>query len=224
MASTKLQARRANDGHEAKWRPFAGLRARKERDEPTPEINFAAGLNRVLQSHSSAQKARPKHDAKPFHDALAAIEGALYVIDQLHEVLAQANDVALAARAVQDAGQRALLAETYDELRLKINEALDNLDTDAARLLGRARKAFSVPLGDKTAYTISPSRLDISAAGLNLTPPREAFSALEEIAATMGELDAASVKLERVAAGYCRDAQYLITKMGALRAGVEQAR
>ncbi|MEX0643743.1 MAG: hypothetical protein WD076_00410 [Parvularculaceae bacterium] len=195
--------------------PLAGWLGRKTISEADaiPEIDVAAGLNRVLRAHAP-QAEEPKDDAiDPIREALASIESALYTIDAIREIIEQAYEVTFSAQDVEDAGGRALLAESYDDLRLTINKTLDALDERAAILLGKNQRNFDVKLGGKAHYSVSPTRLDVSSRGLNLDPPRDAFATFEEINSVLAELDTALKKADRAAAGYCRDAQFLIARM-----------
>lgn len=190
------------------------FRRNKQNDELGAQINISGGLSRVLKANAAAQSSHIEDDHQ-IRNALAAIEAALYVIDQIRDIIDQAYDVALSAQDANDAGARALRAESYDELRLSINQTLDNLDHNADLLLGKSHRQVDISLEGKARYSVSPIRLDASAKGLNLSPPREAFSSFEEITKTLGELDSALRKTDRAAADYCRDAQYLIARLTA---------
>ena len=194
--------------------PLAGWLGRKTSDaDIIPEIDIAAGLNRVLRA-SIPQAEEPRDTTiDPIREALASIEAALYTIDAVREIIEQAYEVTFSAQDVEDAGGRALLAESYDDLRLTINKTLDALDERAAILLGKNQRNLDVKLGGKAHYSVSPTRLDVSARGLNLDPPRDAFATFEEINSVLSELDTALKKADRSAAGYCRDAQFLIARM-----------
>ncbi len=188
------------------------FRRKKNDDDLGARIDVTGGLNRVLKANAAAQRDH-FHDDHQIRSALAAIEAALYVVDQIHDIIDQAYEVALSAQDAADAGARALRAESYDELRLSINKVLDNLDDNADHLLGKNPRQVDIALDGKAKYSVSPIRLDISAKGLNLSPPRNAFDSFEEITNTLGELDSALRKADRAAAGYCRDAQYLIARL-----------
>ena len=206
------------DKKKQKRSPLAGWLGRKTApldDEDAPQINAEAGLNRVLNAKRSLPPKKKSANDEPAHDALAAIEAALYSIDQIRDIIEQAYDVALSARDVEDAGGRALLAESYDELRLSINATVDGIDDQGSILIGKNQQHIDVPLGGKAHYSISPTRLDVSGKGLNLDPPRDAFATFEEISQIMEELDKAIKRADRAAAGYCRDAQYLIARLNA---------
>jgi len=206
----------ASEKKKQKRSPLAGWLGRKNvdtDDEDTPAINAEAGLNRILNAKRSLPPKQKSANDQPVHDALAAIEAALYSIDQIRDIIEQAYDVAHSAREVEDAGGRALLAESYDELRLSINGAIEAIDDQGKILVGNSRQHIDVPLGGKAQYSISPTRLDVSAKGLNLDPPRDAFATFEEITQIMEELDKAIQRADRAAAGYCRDAQYLIARL-----------
>lgn len=199
--------------------PLAGWLGRKGQngDGDIPELNVAAGLNRALKSMQSAadaeQSAKQEDSANPVRDALGAIEAALYAIDRVRDILEQACEVAVSARDIDEAGGRAMLAESYDELRLSIDEALEKIDPRAAVLIGKNHRHLDVALGGKARYSVSPVRLDIGEKGLNLSPPRDAFADTGEIDAALEQLDKALSRADRAAASYCRDAQYLIARM-----------
>ena len=201
----------------AKKKPFAnwlGLGQKTEETGELPKADVAAGVNRALR-HPKVPKAPSEADAKEFRvrDTLASIESALYVIDSIRDIIEQACEVALSAKCVEDVGGRSLLAERYDELRLSIDESLNSADPRAAQLIGPQARHLDVTLDGKARYSISSTRLDVSEQGLNISPPREAFATFEEIDEALQELDAALGRADRTAAGYCRDAQYLIARM-----------
>lgn len=209
---------------EPKRSPLAGWLGKKagsETDDDLPEIDVVGGLNRALRSAASTTAEQPaeKKKTNPAHDALAAIEAALYAIDRIRDSLEQACEVALSAKDVEDVGGRALLAERFDEWRLSIDSIIENVDPRASLLIGKNQRHLDVTLGGKTRYSISPVRLDTGEKGLNLSPPRDAFATFEEIDATLEELDNALGRADRAAAGYCRDAQYLIARTNAAAEG-----
>ena len=194
----------------------------KKRGSPQdelPSLNVAAGVNRALRKSQSAPKQTPVDEhLNPAREALSAIEAALFAIDRVRDILEQACEVALSAREVEDAGGRALLAESYDELRLSIDDALEKIDPAAALLLGKDQRNLDVSLGGRARYSVSSMRLDIGENGLNLAPPREAFSTDSEIDLVLDRLDQALSFADRAASGYCRDAQYLIARMKSVMA------
>lgn len=210
--------RSGNDNNQSNEKPrrnsLAGWLGRKQSSdsEPTQEVDTAAGLNRVLRMASPSAESLSSY-ADPIREALASIESALYAIDSVREIIDQAYEVVLSAQNVEDAGGRALLAESYDELRQQITKIIDELDERAASLLGKNQHNLEVKLGGKAQYSISPTRMDLSSRGLNLEPPRDAFATFDEITAVLGELDSALNKADRAAAGYCRDAQFLIARL-----------
>lgn len=197
--------------------PLAGWLGRKNapvEEEALPEIDIVAGVNRALKgSRDRAEKPERKLEESPVREALGSIEAVLFAIDRVRDSLEQACEVALSAKDVDDAGGRALLAERYDELRLGIDVIIGEVDPRAATLIGANHRHLDVRLGGKTRYSVSSSRLDTSAQGLGLSPPADAFATIEEIDASLEELDSALARADRAAAGYCRDAQYLIARM-----------
>ncbi len=193
-----------------------GFRSAPAEAEQLPAMDVAAGLDRALRRtgvrETPPQKA-PNFDNN-IKDALLAIESALYSIDRVREIIEQAYEVALSAHEAEEAGARALLAESFDELRLQINSTVEGIDERAATLIGKNPKQIDVKLGGKAHYSVSPFRLDVSPKGLNITPPRDAFETYDEINAALDELDIALKRADRAAAAYCRDAQFLIGRLG----------
>lgn len=200
--------------------PLAGLFGRssekQNQDEILPEMDVEGGLGRALRLASNAPVVHrddgASHDEN-VREALTSIEGALFTIDRVRDYIEQAYEVALSAQDVEDVGGRALLAESYDELRLSINAAIEAVDDRAATLVGKNQRQIDVRLGGKAHYSISPVRLDVTARGLNINPPRDAFATFEEITAALEELDSALKKADRAAASYCRDAQFLMQRV-----------
>ncbi|MEM9168532.1 MAG: hypothetical protein AAGC56_02675 [Pseudomonadota bacterium] len=180
--------------------------------EELPAINAAAGLDRVLRQKTE-RPAAVGVDPEVVRAALARIEAALFAIDDVREIVEQAQDVVLSARELEDAGGRALLAESYDELRQSIDRAVDQFDENAARLVGFEAEELVVPLVGQASLSVTPMRLDTSSGGLGLSPPRDAFASFDEIKAITAELDAALARADRAAAGYVGDAQYLIARL-----------
>lgn len=203
------------DAKPSKKNAFAALLGRKSdaHADEMPQIDLQGGVNRALRNTSNQAEPARKEDDSPVREALASIESALYSIDTIRDIIEQAYEVTLSAQDVEDAGGRALLAESYDELRLAINKAIDELDERAAMLIGKNAHNLEVKLGGKAHYSVSAARLDVSAKGLNLDPPRDAFATFDEITRVVEELDGALKRADRAAAGYCRDAQFLIARM-----------
>jgi hypothetical protein len=176
-------------------------------------MDRAGGLNRALKTSPGApEPARDPADG-PIREALSAIESALFAIDTIRLTIEQAYEVVQSARDAPDDGARALFAESYDELRLSLNKLIDDLDPQAASLIGKSAHNLDVKLGGKAHYSISAARLDISTKGLNLDPPREAFATSEEVERVNAELDAALARADRIAGAYCRDAQFLMARL-----------
>jgi hypothetical protein len=202
----------------ARRSPLAGLfGGPAPSEEPDlPAMDVAAGLDRALRGAARRGAIDPPPNAGPagnIREALLAIEGALFMIDKIRDIIEQAYEIALSAHEAEDAGARALLAESFDEIRLSINAAVDSVDDKASALIGKNPRQIDVKLGGKAHYSVSPCRLDASPKGLAISPPREAFASFEEIGAALDELDSALRKADRAAAAYCRDAQFLIAKL-----------
>lgn len=215
--------RPASDDAEKKPRrsPLAGLFGlsnQQPEELELPAMDVAAGLDRALRRTASNAAAQAERKPAPaaannIREALGAIESALFTIDRVRDIIEQAYEVALSANDTEDAGARALLAESFDEHRLSINSVIEAIDDKAASLVGKNARQIDVKLGGKANYSVSPGRLDASPKGLNINPPREAFATFDEIAGSLEELDAALTKADRIANAYCRDAQFLIAKL-----------
>ncbi len=198
---------------------WLGRRRVDDDAETLPAADLSGALARVLSTrpHSLQTTGEPP-DKEPIRAALGAIEAALYTIDQIRDILEQAIDVARSARGLEDAGGRALFAESYDDLRHSIGATLGKIDEHAAPLIGKDQRHLDVPLGGKAHYSISPTRVDAAAKGLNLDPPRDAFATDDEIDRIVEKLSAAIESVDRAAAGYCRDAQFLIARLSPVKA------
>lgn len=193
-----------------------GLGGQPAESEMLPAMDIAAGLDRALRrTAGSATPKRPSASiaSDSIREALAAIESALYSIDRVRDIIEQAYEVALSAHETEEAGARALLAESFDDLRLSINAAIEAADPRATGLIGKNPRQIDVKLGGKAHYSVSPCRLDASAKGLGIDPPGDAFSTYDEINVSLDALDAALKKADRAANAYCRDAQFLIAKL-----------
>lgn len=177
-----------------------------------PAMDVAGGVSRALRPRPSADAPRKDED-DTIRAALATIESALFAVDTLRDILEQALDVVHTASDVDEPGGRALLAESYDDIRLSVTRTIEALDPRAAALIGKTPHNLDVALGGKAHYSVSAYRLDLSPKGLNLDPPREAFATKEEIERVVAEIDAALKKADRAASAFCRDAQFLIARM-----------
>lgn len=194
---------------------FQGLLGKKAPVEPEmPAMDLAGGVNRALRGAGGSEPNRRQAD-ETVMAALSTIESALFAVDMLRDTLEQALDVAHSAFAADDPGGRALLAESYDEIRLSIARTIEELDPRAASLVGKNAHSLDVQLGGKANYSVSAFRLDLSPKGLSLDPPRDAFSSDAEIERVLAEIDAALQKADRAASAFCRDAQFLIARLPA---------
>ncbi len=198
-----------------------GFTAAAPDDEALPAMDVEGGVDRALRRAGAQSK--PAEEPPPqadnnIREALVAIESALYSIDRVREIIEQAYEVALSAHDVEEPGARALLAESFDELRLSINAAIESADDRGSTLIGKNSRQIDVKLGAKAHYSVSPFRLDSTSKGLSITPPRDAFATFEEISAALDELDGALKKADRAASAYCRDAQFLMARLSGAQA------
>lgn len=208
---------RANQSSSGFRSPIANLFKSKKQDEAEselPEMDVTGALNRILNNQKPVKKSPSTTRVQdPIREALAAIESSLFSIDRIREVIEQGFEIVLSANDVEDAGGRALLAESYDELRMSIDNVVETADERAVILIGHNAHQVDVGLGGKAYYTLTPMCMDTSDKGLNLTPPRGAFAKFEEITDILEQLDSGLKKADRAAASYCKDAQYLIGRL-----------
>lgn len=198
-----------------------GFASHAAEEDVLPAMDVAGGLDRALRR--AGLQSKPVETPSPeadnnIRDALVAIESALYSIDRVREIIEQAYEVALSAQEAEEPGARALLAESFDELRMSINATIEAVDDRASTLIGKNSRQIDVKLGGKAHYSVSPFRLDATSKGLGITPPRDAFATYEEVSATLDELDTALKKADRAANAYCRDAQFLIARLSSVAA------
>ncbi|MEM1396581.1 MAG: hypothetical protein AAF742_05535 [Pseudomonadota bacterium] len=209
------QKKTAQQGR-TKRSPLAGWFGRRadERGDTLPEMDVGAGVDRALRLADRAQKiGSGTKKGHAIRDALSSIEGALAMIDTVRDTIEQAYEVALSARDAEDAAARSLLAESYDELRFELSRLSEDANENAGQLIGKEQKQIDVRLGGQALYSVSAVRLDTSAKGLSLSPPRGAFETDEEIDQTLEELDRAIQKADRCAVAFCQDARFLIARL-----------
>lgn len=193
---------------------LGGMIGRKAPPAPEmPPMDVASGVNRALRGSAATFDQGRGEIAESLKTTLATIESALFAVDTIRDILEQALDIAQSALNVSEPGGRALLAESYDEARLALGEAVEKLDAQAAGLIGKAPHNIDVKLGGKAHYSVSAVRLDLSPKGLHLDPPREAFASNDEIERVLSEIDTALQRADRAASAFCRDAQFLISRM-----------
>ncbi|MEM6413086.1 MAG: hypothetical protein AAF720_00315 [Pseudomonadota bacterium] len=226
-------------GQKPKRSPLAGWFGRRSNeDESLPAMDVSGGLTRAMRLVQTSHDMHVRNTTRePIRVALCAIENALSAIDRVRDAIEEGFELVISAQETDDPASRAIFADRYDELRLSIetlaeatvaNKEQGNIaaaadvritakgDTDEARgltLVGGDRRQIDVQLGGQAHYSVSPTSLDASADGLNLSPPRDAFSTDEEILDVLEELDRALQKADRAAASYCRDAQFLIARL-----------
>ena len=177
-------------------------------------MDVSGGLSRVLQLASKYELLKD-NDAEraPIQNALAAIEGAILLIDQIRCKIDQAYDITFAAKDSKDRSARAQLAESYDDLRQMILDLVTSPVNEHCPLVGKERRNIDLQIGERTCYSIIPMYLDTPDRGLSLSVPRNAFRDDEDIHKTLEELDRYLIKTDRIASNYRRDAEFLIARL-----------
>ena len=199
---------------------FAFLRRKTIAQEDLPRGDINATMSRALRSQNyiSTRQEYLKKDQKKTHEALAAIEAAIYVLDRASDIIDQSIEVTISATLAKEPGARAMLAESYDELRLSIDAISPDAEDKCHRLLGTQSGNMEIEMPGRARYCVAGFRLDTSEAGLNLKPPVDAFSDPIEIDDTLQHLKTAKAKVARISAAYCRDAQFLMSRLRELEA------
>ncbi len=189
-----------------------------EDETPLPTMDVAGGLSRALKRAEDNVGADEEILAgqRSLQEALSAIEGALRLIDKIRDMIDYAYESAMSALEVDEAGGRALIAESYDDKRLEINELVAAADENTAHLIGKKARQIDVKIDGAAHYSISAIRLDVAEKGLNLNPPHDAFESDEEVNRTLDEIGLAVERLDRAAAIYGRDTEYLLARLSAL--------
>jgi len=203
-------------GEPQKSRGLGQLFNKKNQDTVmVSDKDLHAGMKRALRPSkiiSKDQEETDRDDASA-RAALTAIEAVLYAIDKGLDIITQATEVTASAKLTEELGARALLAESYDELRL----ALGLIDNECAEseitLLGHNGQSLQIEMAGKARYCVPNLRMDNTPGGLALSPPVNAFEDNEEIGACLIQLKTASEKLERASASYCRDAKYIMSRL-----------
>ena len=177
-------------------------------------MDVSGGLSRVLQLASKYELLKD-YDAEraPIQNALAAIEGAILLIDQIRCKIDQAYDITFAAKDSKDRSARARLAESYDDLRQMILDLVTSPVNEHCPLVGKERRNIDLQIGERTCYSIIPMYLDTPDRGLSLSVPRNAFRDDGDIHMTLEELDRYLIKTDRIASNYRRDAEFLIARL-----------
>lgn len=188
---------------------------RKPQQSDLPTCNIDAGLSRALKTPNVDKKSREIqiNNESAGRQALMAIEAVLYALDRVREIIDQCVEIVDSANSTQEPGARALLAESYDELRLSINTIRDETDENGALLIGAEAESLDIEMTGRARYSVASFRIDCSSKGLNLSPPADAFIENEEIESTLNKLKKIQDRLDRASAAYCRDANFLMSRL-----------
>jgi len=177
------------------------------------EIDLTRSLGRAL--HNPLKNTLANNDAmrSAIIRILGVLEGAFFAIDRIKELTLEASHLVLKASANDDLGNRALLAERYDELRQSIDQVIEDCDEPAKALIGPAAQPLLLQISPTTTYTVPGTRLDCEKDGLNLIPPISGFSESEEISQILRVLDKALARIDSVERSLMKDAQHLTEKI-----------
>ncbi len=191
------------------------LKRKKNTEDVLPTADIGIGLSRALRKSNIAPTSTQEREAdrKIIRETLESIESALYTMDKTREVLQQCFEIAMQARKSEDPAARALLADSYDDLRESLDQIAAETDARGQILVGRNAKNIELELTGRARYSISAFPVSNNQGGLNLSPPINAFDTDEEIIAMIGELREAHKRVARFTTDYCRDAKFLMSRL-----------
>lgn len=187
-----------------------GLGKKHTEQDTGPDLSRA--LARALDNPLKSGASHPKPDASQL-DVLGAIESAFYVIDAAREKLVETSMIVLKAVEVEDAANRALLAEQYDDHRTAVERIILEKDERALQLIGPDARPVTVELNTHGSYTIGATPLTLLEGSLDLPPPVDGFDGNAEIASILGKLEAAIALLDRTAKFYMKDARFIMSRI-----------
>lgn len=183
---------------------------------PESEVDLSQSLGRAL--HNPLKESAHKDEAMrgKIISILGVLENTFFAIDRIKELTLEASHLVLKASATDDLGNRALMAEKYDELRQIIDQTISESDQQARALIGPEEKSLTLQISQTTSYTIPATRLDCEPEGLNLVPPLSGFSEVGEVSQILRILDKALARIDAVERSLMKDARHLTEKISAL--------
>lgn len=163
---------------------------------PIDPIDIRSGIDRALRQ-ARRQPSAALAQAHAAARAISIVEGTLVAIDTIHADLAEAQELASHALASTDPAMRALLAERYLDLINRIDTVAAGATFDGTNLINSGKDSIEImiPAAGQPRHAVGHIRLQASAGGLDLTPPREAFQNDEEIERAASELTRARARL-----------------------------
>ncbi len=179
------------------------------------EAHVAASLERVKRHMRPviSETARVEQDA--IIHAVGALEAAAMAVDGLTDVLSEARELVESASETESEAKRALIAERYDEVLGAIGPITAAADFDGVNLVDDSQDALSVAVdgpGDIT-FAVAHVKLTLGDGGLDLPPPREAFSTDDEIIRIRDAVAEALGRINTLGERFCADAAMLAMRL-----------
>ena len=190
---------------------FAALKRKAQ--APVQSTDLTEGLQRALRNPAREEGVAGDGAREPIRQALSALDAALARLEEAGSLVRQAARPVIEAASETDPGQRALLAERFDDVRQKIDTLLTEEDEPARPLLLAGAGRLTVQLAGAS-YIISPFPLSTAESGLDLPPPAEAFATHTEIADTLRRVETALERVARAMEVYSEDEAFLRTRLG----------
>ncbi len=211
-----VKAKPSKDQETTKKSLFSSLfKKKQDTDIVVNKEDLHAGLSRALRPPkvTSQSQEDDASDQAAVHEALNIIEAAIYALDNAAEILTECLEIVTTVKGSEELGARALLAESYDELRFSIDDMADDIDPIAYKLIHKNAKNMEIEMSGRARYSITGFPLNTSSSGLNLLPPHQAFAQDSEVDETIASLQNAKKRVERTTAAYCRDAKFLMSRL-----------
>ena len=186
-----------------------GLRAFSRTKDQAPTGDLTTRLHAVRRC-SAAPSANEADGLTPDARlaAVAALAEALRVVTKAAGVMREAAELVIEAAGEPDEGPRALLAERYDDARMRVDAFQEAMPAAAEPLLGLQAATLEVPLRGAT-YAVAPFPLVTGEAGLDLPPPEDGFATHGEVADTLRRVELALERLARLRAVWTADHAFL---------------
>ena len=140
--------------------------------------------------------------------AVDTLAESLRVVAEAARVMREAAALVIEAAGEPDEGPRALLAERYDDARMRVDAFQEAMPAAAEPLLGLQAATLEVPLRGAT-YAVAPFPLVTGEAGLDLPPPEDGFATHGEVADTLRRVELALERLARLRAVWTADHAFL---------------
>jgi hypothetical protein len=185
-------------------------------EAPVEPVDIRSGINRALR-HTRRGAYAGVTLAEQAASAVSAVEGTLVAIDTIHNFLSEALELTAEALSNPDSTKRAMVADRYEELRMRIDTVAAGATFQEVNLIDGNRGSIEVviPEGGNPRHAIGHITLVAGERGLALKAPSELFATNDEIEAARLSLFAARQRLDRASETFLNQASMLAPHLGA---------